>query len=194
MRDFELIKPLGEEVSQEYQELQEVVKVFDDACYFGSFGESLDGLSHEDLLNIQRWLCDYGEARLNLASFAGLRRKICGLLGKRPDFDVRFDQKVERLERELNEAINRLSDETDISAEYLSNFIDYVVQWKLESLESEITDFRLRSLIDIGERQVEPGESYSGFIVISKNESYLSNLRFLRKHLSTALQMQKRGV
>lgn len=178
-------KKVGSEKSEK------LVAIFESARLAESFVDSLQDLAFEELIELKE-IMDAMQAQEEVRmTWARFRMRVNRILGKKL-FSLKDIENQQRIYKKLYEELRVVggkieSDRKRKDVEYARGFLDYMRTIDSKELNPNLTEYNLNKYLVVGKEQKVPDENKDGKVVISYNESFEDNLKFLSAHIIEAI-------
>jgi len=171
--------------------------LFETARSEGTFGESLNGLSFEKLIDLKNLMDErhhQEEPSLTLARVRIRINRFCGV----KIFSLKDVEKWHEIYKKLYEELRELGDKIEAKRrereiEYFKSFFDYLNTLNPKERGHNLSEWHLARYVSSDEKQRTPDEDMDGKAVISYNETFESNLKFLHQHIAKAMIIHNMG-
>ena len=165
--------------------------IFEVAMANGTFGNHLQDLSFEELVELKNLMETTRKQEEKNATSAKFKVRVNRALGKEL-FSLKGIKEWQNMWNNLFKELSEVGDkiETDRRkkiAEYFRGFFDYLKTVDPKELGPNLTDWHINTYVTSAKEQKTPRENESGKVALSYNESFEDNLEFLKKHIAEAM-------
>lgn len=174
-----------------HEKSEKLVAIFESARLAESFGDSLQGLTLEELIELKKIMDAIRTQEEASMTWGKFRISVNRALGKKL-FPLNDIEKKQKIYRKLYEELSMVGSKIESARkqrvrEYAKSFLEYMRTASPRELNVNLTEYNLNKYLDIGEEQRAPDADIDGKVVISCNETFDNNLQFLNTHIIEAI-------